>query len=524
MPDAPAIEQFARRLVELGCPTRSVRCCVQELSDHHQDLKNAALEGGMSEADAEDRADELLGEPVALAEHLAAVLRNSSWWGRHPWIGYCLLPPFTLITVVLLCLSLEALLGNLYFNADELRALTDTAPGIELARAAVAGTYYATVALTALLFCWLARRSSSGMKWVLAACAVCSLHSYFYKLGVSPHNFSMGYSFSSRVQELIAPAIPLVVAAAFMAWHWRTKRVLAPAFPGMAPAEQNPDGPSRARPIRLNSPKTGWLTPSSVIAAVFVAAIAWLIVTGVQHYQEQAAKRAHLRANVWPAERAAVMARIHSGQLPPAAFPGTTLDLHSHVNLRLRETFNHPENPNANNLTGFPEGIHTFGGVPFNISGRVQLRGHNLKEIDRAFPASARSIRVGLQASRIHLLHGACFVGPELRGTAVAKLVLHYADGSHQEMAIAAGDHLLDWWGPIYQTGVAKAEREPTAPGTDLAWVGTNPRLIQEQSGSSLRIYRSTFANPHPDREIVSIDYVSALTDAAPFLLGLTVE
>ena len=524
MPDALPIEQFARRLVELGCPTRRVRCCVQELSDHHQDLKNAALEGGMSEADAEDRADELLGEPIALAEHLAAVLRNSSWWGRHPWIGYCLLPPFTLITVVLLCLSLEALLGNLYFNADELRALTDTAPGIELARAAVAGTNYASIALTALLFCWLARRSSSGMKWALAACAVCSLHSYFYKLGVSPHNFSMGYYFSSQVGELIAPAIPLVVAAAFMAWHWRTKRVLAPAFPGMVSAERNPDGPSRARPIRLNSPKTGLLTPSSVIAALFVAAIAWLIVSGVKHYQGQAAKMAQLRANVWPAERAAVRARIRGMQLPSTTFPGTTIDLRSYVNLGLRDSVNHPENPNANNLAALPEGIHTFGGVPFNVAGRIQLRGRNFADADRAFPAAAKNIKVGRRVSRIHLLQGACFVGNELRGTAVARLVLHYADGSQREIPIVAGDHLLDWWGPIYQTGATPAARDPAAPGSDLAWVGSNPRIKQQMPESSLRLYRSTFTNPEPDREIVTIGYVSAMTEAAPFLVGLTVE
>jgi hypothetical protein len=524
MPDAPAIEQFARRLVELGCPTQRVRCCVQELSDHHQDLKNAALEGGMSEAAAEDRADELLGEPVALAEHLASVLRNSSWWGRHPWIGYCLLPPFTLIAAVLLCLSLEALLGNFYFNADELRALTDSAPGIELARAAVAGTYYAVVALTSLLFCWLARRSSSGMKWALAACAVCSLHSYFYKLDVSPHLFSMGWRFSSRIQEWIGPVIPLVVAAAALAWNWQTRRVLAPAFSGTSSAGTNPDRPPRVRPVHFNSPNTGLLTPSSVIAALFVAAIASLVVSGVRHYRAQAAHYQQLRANVWPAERAAVMARIQSGQLAPAAFHGTTIDLRSQVNLGLRESVNRPKNPNANNLAGLPEGIHTFGGVPFNVAGRIQLRGHDVAEADRAFPSSARNIKVERQVSRIHLLHGACFVGNELRGTAVARLVLHYADGSQREIPIVAGDHLLDWWGPIYRTGAHETARDPAAAGSGLAWVGSNPRIKQQMPESSLRLYRTTFTNPQPDKEIVTMDYVSAMTEAAPFLVGLTVE
>jgi hypothetical protein len=41
---------------------------------------------------------------------------------------------------------------------------------------------------------------------------------------------------------------------------------------------------------------------------------------------------------------------------------------------------------------------------------------------------------------------------------------------------------------------------------------------------SSLRLYRTTFTNPQPDKEIVTMDYVSAMTEAAPFLVGLTVE
>jgi hypothetical protein len=111
-----------------------------------------------------------------------------------------------------------------------------------------------------------------------------------------------------------------------------------------------------------------------------------------------------------------------------------------------------------------------------------------------------------------------------LRGTAVAKLVLHYSDGTQREIALVAGDHVLDWWGPIYRTGVAKTSCDPAAPGSELAWAGSNPRLKQQQPASSLRLYRSTFANPDPDKEIVTMDYVSTQTDAAPFLVGLTVE
>src|ERR1051326_6459205 len=82
MRDAKVIERFQRRLLELGCPGKKVRRAAQELADHYEDLKQAALEDGLSDAASEERAAGLLGEPIALAERTAAALRHSSWWGR----------------------------------------------------------------------------------------------------------------------------------------------------------------------------------------------------------------------------------------------------------------------------------------------------------------------------------------------------------------------------------------------------------------------------------------------------------
>ena len=98
MPSAGPLTQIERRLTELACPPGQLRRKIRELAEHHEDLKRDALEEGLPEADAEARANELLGEPVALAEHLAAALRQSSWWGRHPIIGFCLLPPFAIFS------------------------------------------------------------------------------------------------------------------------------------------------------------------------------------------------------------------------------------------------------------------------------------------------------------------------------------------------------------------------------------------------------------------------------------------
>ena len=48
--------------------------------------------------------------------------------------------------------------------------------------------------------------------------------------------------------------------------------------------------------------------------------------------------------------------------------------------------------------------------------------------------------------------------------------------------------------------------------------------IKRQRAEQSLRLYKSTFENPQPNVEIETIDYVSAMTPAAPFMLGLTVE
>src|SRR6478672_7032864 len=93
MRDADLIERFQRRMLELGCPGKKVRRAAQELADHYEDLKQAALEDGFSDAASEERAASLLGEPMALAERAATALRHSSWLGRHRVLGFGFLAP-----------------------------------------------------------------------------------------------------------------------------------------------------------------------------------------------------------------------------------------------------------------------------------------------------------------------------------------------------------------------------------------------------------------------------------------------
>jgi hypothetical protein len=41
---------------------------------------------------------------------------------------------------------------------------------------------------------------------------------------------------------------------------------------------------------------------------------------------------------------------------------------------------------------------------------------------------------------------------------------------------------------------------------------------------NALRLFKTSWVNPHPAEEIVSIDFSSNMKSAAPFLVALTVE
>ncbi len=160
-----------------------------------------------------------------------------------------------------------------------------------------------------------------------------------------------------------------------------------------------------------------------------------------------------------------------------------------------------------NNLEEFPSGEGEFGGVLFAVRGMIQLGG--------AYARECRGISIGTRARALHILHGTS--GLKDDGTEMARLVIHYADGEESQLPILYGEHARDWW--AWKEG----EDPNVGPGSELAWTGSNRFAKTRNVG--LRIYRSTFLNPLPDKVIETIDYTRDLgTGLTPFMLGLTIE
>jgi hypothetical protein len=220
MPDF--IDELQRRLVELGCPTRQRRRLVQEVADHREDLKQAALAEGSGETEAQARAHSQLGNPEALAEHLIEVLRRSSWWGRHPVFGFCVLPllmfPVLWALIIILVIILEFLVG---YNLHVAKQNPTAFPHLALV---FHGGDYVAIALATLFFCWLARRSAVNLTWMSIACGICSLCALFTRISIDPHAIVLGLS--STLQWMRA-AIPLLVAGVVYAVEWRFRKAYA---------------------------------------------------------------------------------------------------------------------------------------------------------------------------------------------------------------------------------------------------------------------------------------------------------
>ncbi len=215
------IDEYRRRLNQLGCPLRQARRRVQELAEHFEDLKSAAMEEGLSESAAEARAAELLGEPRALADHLVRAIRRSSWAGRHPVLTFCVLPLVAFVAIWLLADAACFAPVWLWLSDGEWDALTgDKGAGIELIRQLGRVGYCVAVAATALLFCSMTQRAACGRKWAIITSAVCSFNAYVFFFKFDPHALFIGFTFSSRIQDLTGPVICLLVCFVVL---WRVE-------------------------------------------------------------------------------------------------------------------------------------------------------------------------------------------------------------------------------------------------------------------------------------------------------------
>ena len=161
------------------------------------------------------------------------------------------------------------------------------------------------------------------------------------------------------------------------------------------------------------------------------------------------------------------------------------------------------------NLASLPVGVHTLAGVPFDIRGLIRLSRPALGWA--IFPVRVE-IPAGRKFHRLHALHGAG--ASALQGAQIGTYRLHYRDGSSEDLRIIYGRDLRYW---VASGGALAQPMEAT-----VAWTG--PADLTRPAEMEARLYRRTYENRFPEREVIGITFESTMTGGGPFLVALTVE
>ena len=181
----------------------------------------------------------------------------------------------------------------------------------------------------------------------------------------------------------------------------------------------------------------------------------------------------------------------------------------------LTEFANHPRDEKFgrlkdNDLASLEGGKGTFGKIPFIVGDNVAFLGS-----DRMpdHPRKIEGIKIGKKVEELHMLHGMGFglfqgVG---EGAHVADYVINYADKTKVEIPIVEGVDVRNWWDEEGGLPVTKGK---------LAWTGEN--AASKRHGNIIRLYSGSWTNPHPEKEVTTIDMVGRHDIALLFCVAIT--
>ena len=160
------------------------------------------------------------------------------------------------------------------------------------------------------------------------------------------------------------------------------------------------------------------------------------------------------------------------------------------------------------------DGNWVLDGLPFQVAGQIVLYGQKEVKFRNAtakkYP-DVIGLPVGRQFDELHLLHETLWA--DVEGEMIAIIRLNYADGTKQELPINYGEQVREW---------ARINNEETEalgdPNTKIVWRGPeNAQLV------SPRVFKSRLSNPFPQKEVVTLDFVSTRRLSSYVVLAATV-
>jgi protocatechuate 3,4-dioxygenase beta subunit len=164
----------------------------------------------------------------------------------------------------------------------------------------------------------------------------------------------------------------------------------------------------------------------------------------------------------------------------------------------------------GNDLNRLPRGVHKMGDAYFRV-GEMMI--HVQGQMGPELPRAVKGIKVQAQGNRLHILHATQYVATP--GTIIGAYLIHYSDGSNERIPIVYGRNLVNWW--VFPS----IKEEPT--GARIAWTGSSD-ATDMNPGIKVRVFATTWTNPHPEKEVATLDMLSAGTECDPFLVAVTLE
>jgi hypothetical protein len=157
------------------------------------------------------------------------------------------------------------------------------------------------------------------------------------------------------------------------------------------------------------------------------------------------------------------------------------------------------------NLSLIQTGPRAIAGKIFNILAPpgntcLILGGNSRKHL----PRSVTGIKIGAKVRGLNFLHTAMYV-KQVKGQRLGRYVMRYEDGSQMELALIRGQNIDDWHLPAVTPGLPIAQK------------------VYSPATREYALFTATWSNPHPDKTVASLDFISE-SNAALALVALSGE
>jgi hypothetical protein len=182
------------------------------------------------------------------------------------------------------------------------------------------------------------------------------------------------------------------------------------------------------------------------------------------------------------------------------------LDLSKHYRMRA-ENF---KNVNRFAWKIVPHGTQTFANIPLELGGAMFLWGERNAKNGLVYPEQIEGVAVNRAFETLYIYHSAFFTGKP--GDVVYDVVFQYEDGTSAKDSIACGVDVLEWY-----VSNDQSPKEPSGPRSTRAWSGA------DADGQVVHYCLTAVENPHPKSTVKSLDFVSAKSQTAGCIMGLTV-